>query len=170
MKLISHINADDRTKSTFTIELDDGEQLLAQHSVDFPYCDCYGELFIPEGIQKIGDYALSGTQFHTIHFPKSLKELGNPLFSANYYFPKVTIVYAGTSAEFQTVAAIKKEEVLESDGFDHYPYYSGGSRWVTYYRCFDDHTSNIEVVCTDGVTLLYGRKHRREDAAPKIKT
>lgn len=68
------------------------------------------------------------------------------------------------------IAAVKTESVYESDGFDRYPYYSGGGRWVTYHRCFDDYMPHIEVKCLeDGVTLLYGTHNRKNDEPPKIK-
>ena len=48
--------------------------------------------------------------------------------------------------------------------------YSGSSRWVTYYRCFDKKASDIEAVCTNGITLLYGSRHRKDDEEPKVKS
>ena len=130
-----------------------------------------GTVYIPEGIEVIDKYTFAYMRFHTYYFPKSLTELRNNLFSieVNYYSDKIRIVYAGTSEEFKRIAAVRKEEVCESGGFDRYPYYSGGSRWVTYYRCFDNEAADIEVDCSDGVTLLYGSRHRKDNEPPKIK-
>ena len=57
----------------------------------------------------------------------------------------------------EKIAAVREENVYESDGFDRYPYYSGGGGWVTKYHCFDSSCDYCEVYCEgDGVTLLYG--------------
>lgn len=61
MKLISDINHENPALSTFHIELENGETVLGQHSVDFPYRKSCGELFIPEGIEKIDRSALYGS-------------------------------------------------------------------------------------------------------------
>ena len=130
----------------------------------------FGELTIPEGIKELENGTLAGNVFyHTVRFPKSLKKLGFNLFGA--YTAHVKIIYAGSSAEFMRLAKVQKERVYETDGYDKYPYYSGNSGWITYYYSFDGgNVREIEVLCEkDGVTLLYGILHRREDAAPKIK-
>ena len=169
MKLDCFINDENRAISEFRIELEEGEWMLQSHSVSFPRGLEFGTVYIPEGIKVIDKYTFAYMKFHTYYFPKSLEEVRDHLFSTEYYSNKIRIVYAGTSEEFKVIAAVRKEEVCESDGFDRYPYYSGGSRWVTYYRCFDNKASDIEVECADGVTLLYGARNRKEDEPPKIK-
>lgn len=169
MKLFYEINKEIPADSVYRVELEEGETVFGQHSAPFPYGICCGTLYLPEGIETIDRSAFYDNRFHTIYFPKSLRELREHIFSPEYYSPKVTIVYPGTSEEFKAIATVKKEEVLESDGFDRYPYYSGGSRWVTYYRCFDNKASDVEVVCADGITLLYGSRHRQDEEEPKVK-
>ena len=171
MKLNCSVNKEDLALSEFRIEAEEGEWMLQSHSVDFPGGMNFGTVYIPEGIEVIDKYTFSYMRFHTYYFPKSLTELRNNLFSieVNYYSDKIKIVYAGTSEEFKKIAAVRKEEVCESGGFDRYPYYSGGSRWVTYYRCFDNEAADIEVDCSDGVTLLYGSRHRKDNEPPKVK-
>ena len=80
-------------------------------------------------------------------------------------------MYNGTSQRFIEIATERMESRYETDGFDRYPYYSGGSRWVTYYHSFDERVANIEVECTqDGVTLLYGTmRNRPQGVQPKVK-
>ena len=168
MKLIAEINEENRDDSVFRVSVDGADTVFRSHSVDFPFCR--GTLVLEEGVEGVERYSLSGTYFHTIVLPKSLETLGERLFSAfSYYSVKTVLRYAGTSEEFQRIAAVREEEVLESDGFDRYPYYSGNSCWVTYYRAFDNDASDLEVVCADGVTLLYGARHRKDAEPPKVK-
>ncbi|MBQ7307433.1 MAG: hypothetical protein IJW82_02795 [Clostridia bacterium] len=90
--------------------------------------------------------------------------------SIQSYRKKISIIYNGISEDFKKIAKVKTESEYVTDGFDRYPYYSGNSRWVTYYRCFDNDTQEIEVKCLeDNVTLLYGTLNRKDDELPKIK-
>ena len=171
MKLIKEINRDNPVLSKTYVQINEGETYLQK--LLFYTSDTEGELFIPEGIEDIETYCFAGRNYHIYHFPKSLKELGEGLFSAEYSLRPwftVKIIFDGTSEEFINLGQGKAEEVCESDGYDHYPYYSGGSRWVTVYHTFDKDTESIEVECLgDGVTLLYGYKNRKGCEPPKIK-
>ena len=168
MKLIQNINEENSALSTFHIEITEGEDCIS----DWIFRQCQadgGELFIPEGIEVIKREAFKWNNFHTIHLSKSIQTLERNIFSL-YSRTPTTIIYPGTSEEFMKVGAIIEEEVCESDGYDHYPYYSGNSQYVTYYRCFDRSPMSIEVVCEgDGVTLLYGEPNRSDGAPPKTK-
>ena len=128
-----------------------------------------GELFIPEGIEKIGDMAFNhlGVDFKIIHFPKSLTQIGENMISG---YSRVKIYYAGSSEAFLILAKIREEQKLVSDGFDRAPYYSGNSGWSSTYHCFDGFADTVEVYCEeDGVTLLYGTRYRRDGNPPKVK-
>ncbi len=168
MKLVQNINEENHSLSVSYIETEKGESLLTDRAFR-DRKETLGECHIPEGIEVIKREAFKFVDFHTVYLPKSIQQLERDIFSMYQAYP-IKIFYPGTSEEFQKIAPITKEEVCESDGFDRYPYYSGGSRWVTYYRAFDGHVKDIEVVCEgDGVTLLYGTKNRRDDEPPKIK-
>lgn len=128
-----------------------------------------GELIIPEGIEEIESEAFNhiGIEYSLYHFPKSLKTLGIKVLPA---YAKTKIIYGGSSEQFKELAKIQEESVYESDGFDRYPYYSGNSRWVTYYNGFDGMAISAEVYCKeDGVTLLYGSLYRKGNEEPKVK-
>lgn len=172
MKLIQELDKNDSSLSKSYIAIDEGETIIRSHFIG-GYDNRYGELFIPEGVEVIEKHAFLYCGYHTIYFPKSLKIIKDELFSESFdsrYRRDLTIVYNGSSVDFMELAKVQEENVCESDGFDHYPYYSGNSRWVTYYRCFDNETSYIEVKCLeDNVTLLYGTKNRNNDELPKIK-
>ena len=138
------------------------------------YCDertLIGELHIPEGVERIQKMVFVGCHYHTFYFPGTLTCLEENLFSIGssqcYHLP-VTIIYNGTSETFMELAKPRVESVYETDGYDHYPYYSGNSAWVTKYFAFDTDTDEITVKCADGVTLLYGNKNRKEDEPPTI--
>lgn len=164
MKLIQE-KTKDSAKSV--IEIENGETVLRSEVFYGAEKIKFGELIIPEGIEEIVPNAFSDCFFSVLYFPKSLKALGRKLFRMA---SDIKIIYAGNSKDFMQIAAVKEESVCESDGFDRYPYYSGGARWVTYYRSFDEQTGAIEVVCQeDGVTLLYGTKYRHDGELPKIK-
>ena len=168
MKLIQNIDKEIPSRSVFRIELQEGENCLS----DWIFRNCeekVGELYIPEGIEMIKREAFKWNEFHTVHLPKSIKQLERDIFSL-YSCGDTKMIYPGTSLEFMQVGAVEKEEICESDGYDRYPYYSGNSEWVTYYRCFDRSPKSIEVVCEgDGVTLLYGIKNRADAESPKVK-
>ena len=169
MKLIRNYNEEYPGKSADRIELGEGETVLTQ-SLFIGQGDLYGELTVPEGIEVIEDRAFArlGIRYHTFYFPKSLKSIGERIFYYDDYGP-VKVIYAGGSEAFKALATVCKEEVYESDGFDRYPYYSGGSRRVTRYHCFDTSVRWIHVYCTeDGVTLLYGTSYRSDDKEPKV--
>ena len=132
-------------------------------------CVLAGELFIPEGIEDIGDMAFNhlGVDFKIFHFPKSLTHIGENMISG---YSRVKIFYAGSSEAFLNLAKIREEQEYVSDGYDHYPYYSGNSGWVSKYYCFDGIADTVEVYCEeDGVTLLYGTRHRTDGNPPKVK-
>ena len=127
-----------------------------------------GELIIPEGVEIIEKEALNHlmVDFKVIHLPKSLTRLGENMLSG---YSAYKVFYAGDSETFQKIAAIREESVCATDGFDRAPYYSGNSAWVKICRCFDGIADSVEVYCEeDGVTLLYGTRHRASDAPPKI--
>lgn len=169
MRYHYEINEENPRLSRTYIEAEEGETVIP--SGLFCLAGAYeGEVFIPEGIEEIKDQVFyNRLSYHTYHFPKSLKALGDSLFSQYVY--SVKVIYEGSSAEFMAIAKPREESVWESDGFDRYPYYSGGSRWVTYYYAFDRASRHVEVFCkADGVTLLYGRDNRSENRPPKIKT
>ena len=172
MKLRQEVNENDEKLSRSYIELEENETDIEHLCIESGVLR-KGELYIPEGAKVIKKHALYYGGFHTYYFPKSLVKLERSLFSIDSiyrYVRKANIIYPGTSLEFMNIAEIVKEEKCESDGYDHYPYYSGGSRWVTYYHCFDNYTYEIEVQCQgDGVTLLYGTKYREDDEPPKVK-
>lgn len=169
MRYNYEINEENPRLSKTYIEAEEGETVIP--SALFGLAGALeGEVFIPEGIEVIEDKVFyNRLSYHTYHFPKSLKELGDSLF--NQYVYSVKVIYEGSSAEFMAIAKPWEKAVLESDGFDRYPYYSGGSHWVTYYYAFDRASRSVEVFCkADGVTLLYGRDNRSENQPPKIKT
>lgn len=100
-----------------------------------------------------------GVSYSLYRLPRSLKKLGEHVF---YY--DVKLIYPGSSEEFKELATIREESVYESHGYDRSPYYSGGSSRVTRYHCFDSSSNSIEVLCeSDGVTLLYGKRHRSDN-------
>ena len=170
MKLIRNYNEEYPEKSADRIELKEGDTVLTQ-SLFIGQGDLYGELTVPEGIEVIEDRAFArlGTRYHTFCLPKSLKKVGVNIFYYDDNGP-VKVIYAGDSETFKALAAARKEQVYESDGFDRYPYYSGGSRWVTRYYSFDASVKRIHVYCAeDGVTLLYGTSYRSDDKEPKVK-
>lgn len=125
MKLIQE-KTQDSAKSV--IEIENGETVLRSGFFNGREIIKFGELFLPEGIEKIEPRAFSECFFSVLHFPKSLKILDRKLFRMA---SDKRIIYAGNSKDFMQIAAAKEESVCESDGFDRYPYYSGGSRWVT---------------------------------------
>lgn len=47
-------------------------------------CKFKGELAIPEGLTEIGNYALCNNEYTTIHFPSTLKIIGENSFSGNW--------------------------------------------------------------------------------------
>ncbi len=171
MKLIQSWDQENPDLSQSFIELEENETILKSGFMASQIRGC-GEIHIPEGIEEIETGTFAGKFYHTYYFPKSLKRLGDHLFADDYYTFKIKVVYPGSSQDFIALAAETSEEKYESDGFDHYPYYSGGSRWVTYYHCFDTKASDIEVLCMqDGVTLLYGtNKNRDEGQPPEVKS
>jgi len=170
---ITRITDSESTKNYKSyIEADENERVLKQFFIIGSAIQNggseYGELFIPEGIEEIenGAFDYLGLYYHTFHFPRSLKALGEKLFDSS-----VKIFYEGSSEEFMKLDKVREESVCESDGYDHYPYYSGGSRWVTRYHSFDEGVSEVEVHCMDdGITLLYGKEYRTGNNPPKIKT
>lgn len=169
MRYYHEINEEDPRRNKTFIEIDEGETVLP--SALFGLAGALqGEVFIPEGVEELEARLFANRlSFHTYHFPKSLKTLGDSLFST--YIPTVKVIYAGNSADFIEIGKAWEQSVCESDGFDHYPYYSGGSRWVLYWYAFDRNSDYVEVYCKeDGVTLLYGRKNRKGSQLPKIKT
>lgn len=169
MKIIRELNEENKYLSKTYLQLSEGETVVPSWLFDRE-SELDGELYIPEGIEEIKDRAFSNRVcYHTFYFPKSLKKPGDSLFSMYTY--KIKVVYAGNSADFMALAAPWEQSVYERDGYDRYPYYSGGSRWVTYYYAFDRASRNVEVYCAeDGVTLLYGKDHREDDQPPKIKS
>lgn len=172
MKLIQNVNESDRELSKSYLEREGDERVLKRDFMAEQKTP-FGELAIPEGIEAIERGAFEGKFYHTYYFPKSLTRIGENLFEIFSYntIYKIRIVYNGTSEAFIKLAADRKEETYESDGFDHYPYYSGSGRWVTKYYSFDARVSDIEVECTeDGVTLLYGTMRNREEGElPRVK-
>lgn len=169
MKIIENKIDGELPKST--VCPDSGEQIIDEWFFYFyekKSGPLEGELIIPEGIVEIEKRAFAhlGVKYNVYRLPKSLKRLGENLI----YYSYVKLIYPGRSEEFKSIATVREESVYESDGFDRYPYYSGGSRWVTHYHCFDSSTEYVEVYCeADGVTLLYGTRNRRDNEEPKIK-
>ena len=72
MKLIQHLNENDLSLSRSYIEIENNETVL--HNKLFSnYKSKFGELYIPEGIEKIAKYTFYGDfNYHTFYFPKSL--------------------------------------------------------------------------------------------------
>ena len=168
MKFTSKINEENSELSISYIEKE-GDERAVTKSFMHDKKPAFGELHITEGIKELEYGAFVDKFYHTYFFPKSLEKVGENLFEIYNYntISKIKIVYPGTSEEFMKIAPERVEEKFESDGFDRYPYYSGGSRWVTYYHSFDDRVADIEVECEgDGVTLLYGNMRNREEGKP----
>ncbi len=172
MKLIRNVNESDMELSKSYLEREGDERVLTRAFMAEQKTP-FGELFIPEGIEELERGAFEGKFYHTYHFPQSLTRIGENLFEIYGYntIYTVKIIYNGSSEAFIKLAEDRKEEKYESDGYDQYPYYSGGSRWVTHYYSFDARVSSIEVECAeDGVTLLYGTMRNREEGEPpKVK-
>ena len=151
------------------IELEEGESVIREwffYHYEKQNGTLFGELVIPEGICVIEKRAFVhlGVSYCLYRLPGSLKKLGENVF---YY--EVKLIYPGSSEEFKKLATVREESVYESYGYDRSPYYSGGSSWVTRYHCFDSSSNSIEVLCeSDGVTLLYGKRHRRDNEEPKV--
>lgn len=171
MKLRFEYNENEPRRSRTYVEKAECETVLTKNPF---YCDertLIGELHIPEGVERIQKHAFVGCHYRTFYFPSTLTSLEEDLFSSGFslrYRVPVTIIYNGTSEAFMALAEPRVESVYETDGYDHYPYYSGNSAWVTKYFAFDTDTESITVNCTDGVTLLYGSENRKEDEPPKI--
>ena len=169
MKVIKETRPDESNLSVITVE--EGERVIRKTFFYFLKGSedrLTGELVIPEGIEEIEDGAFShlGVMYSVYRLPRSLKRLGEALL----YYEGIKLIYPGSSEEFKSLATVREDSVYESDGFDHSPYYSGGSRWATRYYCFDTSVDYVEVICeADGVTLIYGRRNRRDKEEPKIK-
>ena len=172
MKVTTFENSSDKMLNKNIVELENNECILNQYffnSLCYKIGPLYGELIIPEGIIEIKEGCFGSVlMIHTYHFPKTLKKIHRSLWNYTYMKDHIKVVYKGTSDEFIEIAKTEVKEVCESDGFDRYPYYSGGSRWVTHYYSFDVDVKHVEVYCEEDDTYLdYGYSFRKNDEIPK---